>query len=1085
MNKTSQDNNNLTALPSFMVEEDSNTAEETEAPDIDSNKKANQFDIIDGSRRDINFLSKGLIIAMLYVALNLDESDIQLSHLYRFLQEKHLDIWNLNRFIPDDIKLKNLPQWTSLLRSKLCTQHQIRALAMSLLRKLDLGTPKVPDLRKIIDNFLNELCLPNDIKPFIYSFMHYRKCDFLDINNRTKKDLLRMPDYEGTVMAYILVSIKICFGLDSCYENKLSDVVDKINEEQNLLKSYKIGKYSEPSERLFSFREWCSYLQFRKIMLSKHNLRIAEKFSLDVDDYVYLEHMEERPKNKEELSDKISMDIISRLPQEYNHGVIPKDMFIPTLTPLSDYTDIIIEYSQDPDIKLKLAEDFKRYSLKYACKNMELLDSDMENVVKGVNENNKLESKIILGNIVIKKAKKEMVYVKNCENRNWLKTNPPTLEHIICVDDAEKETNDRESDHGYDSEITSKERELEAAIDKNLTDQCLIEEYGENDARRREDDNHNNSQVNSESDITNRELQDNECSENMIKGKDHHDQSDRTISFQHLLQENIKDHNNLNGRKITNAFNHCDNTITLGHNLESDKDEQLSDHSLANAENTENADNNLRRKLILEDDDAVRTLKENDFDTNKISTDHSTTDKNTTNDNNSDDEYCRQIIQEEDIDKNIFDDCFEDITFKEECERNDDNLHENEDVTEDNYIRRTYDEIPDEDFDRRSDISDVIFPTFNPETFSRESTIRELILHACKKYKIPIPGEYRPNEPKKRRERMLGSDVPSKRKRTKYEGKATVKELLSNYYSCMQSDFVHKVQQEMSIAIRNSELENQHLQQNGDLSFHNLQVNLSITQNGIDSPAHNETGSVIGPFNEDVNVTNNSHINNEPEAIDIDLENTLFEDDEKMQIDDVIPKGDPKFDEKIYETDQLYIKIKEDQEDVQFNLPDDYEIDKIIDAKIEECENSVDIFKRKDLKDKEETDSEDEIPLSIIKEEKLLIEHMYLEEEKYERLINKEDIPEYKYWIRHYDRHFMLRSVDYNTKFNDELKDNTPSSFFFVIQECASILNCTNFHLYKIMQTLEEYLVNKGKSLKANVQNEVHNLLEVPEDDIK
>ncbi|CAB3258557.1 unnamed protein product [Arctia plantaginis] len=932
MNKTTCDDRNKTGLPSFMAEEDS--IPEAEELEKDTTVKGNKCDITSGSRRDIKFLSKGLIIAMLYLALNLDESEIQLCDLYRFVKEKELDISNPNRFVPQEINVKKIPEWLNFVRSKLCTQHQLRALAMSLLRKLNLGTPKVPDLKKLVDNFLTELCLPNDLKPLIYSLMHFRKCSFLDIDNSAKQCLIRTPDYEGTVMSYVLVAIKICFGLDNNYEMKLSNVVEKINEVKDLQKSYRIGKYSEPSDRLFSFKEWCSYINFRKIILSKYNSRIAESNGLDIDDYVYLEQMESRPKNNEELPDKISMEIISRLPQDHCVGVIPKELFIPTLTPMSDYTEVIIDHCQDPEIKLKLAEDFKQYSIKYVCEHLELVDTNNENIVTGVSDDSvKIDNKIVLGTIVRKKAKTNMIYIKNCENRNWLKTNRPTIEHVTYVE-PENKVNDKESDHGYDSENTSRENELDSVLDKSQTERSIVDEIAKND--------------------------------------------------------------------------------------ESEKVNQ------------------------------------------------------------------QEIITEENLEVNIFDDDFEDVIYKEECERNDLLQREGDEQQED--IQNN--QYPDEDFDRRSDISDEpLIPAFNPDTFDREKTIKELILFACGKYKIPVPSEYKVKEPRKRKEKILDSETTAVKRSRKSlcESKAAIKELLSNYYNHLQSDFVTRVQQEMSLCIRKTELENGHLEANDSVSEANLDISVverhSTTENQLENPVtQSELNSTIGAIDEpDFNATDKTDTNDKTQVIDENVEKQLFEDDEDMNLNDLIPKGDPEFDEKKYEVDQLYIEIKEENEeevkDIMLDVKADPELDEILVKKIEECESGTTFAEfnpepKKKCINKEESDSEDDIPLSVFKQEAMLIEKMFLEEDNYEYLIKKENIPEFKYWVRRYDPDYMLRCIDHHTKFDEELKENTSTSFYFVIQKCASVINCTNFYLYKNMQLLEEYLISKAKNLTANFHDE-------------
>ncbi|XP_026729377.1 uncharacterized protein LOC113495016 [Trichoplusia ni] len=948
-NKTREENE---TLATFLHEEDSGSDPEPEDNELDTEgtkKSKSKNIIVDGSKRDIRQVSRGLILSMLYLALNLDKSQIQLSHLYRFIKEKRLNFSNLDRFIPEDIDLKSIEQWLNFLRSKICSMHKVRALSMSLLRKLDLGTPVVPDLRKMVHNFTSELCLPNDIKPLIFSLMHYRPCDFLDINNRAKEHLSRVPDYEAVVMAYVVVAMKMCFGLDSDYEIKLSNIVDKINEENNLSKSHRIGKYSERSSRLFSFREWCSYLQFRKIVLNKNCLHMSEQNYLDIDDYVYLEHMEDLQANKKELQDETAHDLVKKIHVENDVRVIPKELFLPTLTPLTEYTDIIIEYTQDPEKRVLLSEDFTQYSLKYACEDLNLEDetNGNENIITGVSENRKTVQTDILGTIVVKKSKTKMVYVKNCENRNWMITNPPTIEHVTS-DEPQTDTNDKESDLGYDSENPATER------DGSIENVSVS-----------------------------------------TQNKDKDGQSDKDSTIDEV----------------------CDK----------DKEGQP-------------------------DNDKEQTVEDENKHKRKV------------------------IITEEDADKNIFDDNFIELDAKDEVEQ------DFYDDLDPQHLQCTpedgQNEFPNDDLDNASDISDhsTAKPDFNPDTFDREKVIKELILMACAKHKIPVPVEYKPKEPRKRRVDMFGNEAgPSEPKRrsraSRRDSKRKVEEIMSNYYNHMYSDALNKMQQELGLAIRKTTFEdimngtlnmNQtppNIDQNSEI-VSNSQERISIfTDNGS---IQNDNQSIVTPQN-DVVEPNDSQAE---EDLDENLESTLFDEDDQIILDDQ-PKGDPKFDEEKYDVKQLYIKIKpdEDEEDI-FDLHEDPKFQEMITSKVEENKNSRKYYKLKaePIKTKYESDSEDEIPLKAIQEEKKMFEEMMAAEENFEPLINKLYLPEFKYWIRHYHRDYMTRSMDLHKKFDEELKENTPASFYFVLHECAAILNCSTFYLYKELYNLEHYCVIKVKN---------------------
>ncbi|XP_072933695.1 uncharacterized protein TAF1B [Epargyreus clarus] len=444
---------------------DDDDKEDSGNDDSDEESRGKKKSKSDKFSRDIKIVTKGTLLAILYVALNLDRSDIQLSHLLRFIREGRLSLYNCMKFAPKELNIRAIMNWKSfVLVDKEYSPISIRALAMTCFKRLKLGVPLVPDLRKIVKNYIQELCLPDDVKDLVFSLMHYIPIDFLDIDYITQKSLVRIPDYEGVCMTYILVALKMCFGLDGDYELRLSEEIDKINDEESYLKSYKLGMLSEPSDRLFSFKEWCQHLQFRKSILCKNYLPISRQFNSVTDDYMFMEHLEARRKTRDiKLSDDVTMDILNKIKSNEEASVIPKDEFPATLTPMSTYINVIAQQTKDPDLRLLLSEDFTQYSLKYAVKHLKLNRylSDTENIIVGVSESGKVFNSHVIGTLNVKEGDTTMVFVRNCQNKNWLKTKPPTVDHVKKFDQNEN-SSDKESDHGYDSNVESSIIESEA-----------------------------------------------------------------------------------------------------------------------------------------------------------------------------------------------------------------------------------------------------------------------------------------------------------------------------------------------------------------------------------------------------------------------------------------------------------------------------------------------------------------------------------------------------------------------------------------------------------------------------------------------
>lgn len=886
-----------TQIENLEIEEQCESGEEANiANKKDNTDKSERKNRKDG-RNDIAIVTKGLLLAILYVALNLDHSEILLSHLDRFIREGRLNIFDCIKYVPKELNKKSIPNWKSFLNSRLdyFAPIYVRTLAMTCFKKLDLGTPLFPDMRKIIDNYVTELCLPKEFKNLVFSLMNRVPCDFLQINSRSnKKSTVRTPDFEGIGMSYVLIALKMCFGLDDDYEIRQSDAVDKINEEENLSKSFKLG-FAEPSERLFSFREWCNYLQYRKIILCNHYLPMSRQHNLEVDDHVFMEHLGERRKGKVDLRDQLTMDLLNKLPLEENVGVIPKSEFFATLTPLTTYTDVIVKYIQDPELSLLLSEDFSQYSLKYACEDL-ALPKNIEDLVQGVSENNKTLNPIITGTLESKKADFSMVYIRNCENKNWLKTKPPTIEHITKIN--EPEGSDKESDHGYNSNVEYIATESDLAID------------------------------------------------------------------------NIED-------------------------LE------------------------INRKLqFIEEEEEGKNIFDDDF-------------------NGLDVDVKNDIIDPEYASPNE-----RSLLDRLEFENAEDNLHDSKFENHEN---------------DGHDMASLTELRFNPETFNREETIKELIIAACKKYKIPKPVEYNSREPRKRKNNIIDNEKTTKdgTKRKRGETKQQIAKLLDAYYKNLENDVLNKVSEHVKTVVSNKD---------NDFDLDGTTEKMDTTPQVLDEITNHNDGDLESRLNIEEN-NNNVHSS----IANGTLEPSVLENEsDDEEITNLVSKTDPNFDEKTHHIQQLYVKFKKkvDTEDM-FEL-DDPCILKILDEKIEECaKGDVIEIRAADLRPLTTyaSDSEDDVPLIIFKQEKKLMHDKKKQRrEKLERLIkNSKHIKEYKYWFRHYSAPRMQKSLDIHETFDTELKENCPRSFNFVLKVCASILNCTAYSLYKSMQNIEQMLIETIK----------------------
>lgn len=842
-------------------------------------------------KHDVNVVTKGVLLAILYVALNLDQSEIQLSHLCRFIREGRLSIMDCKKFLPKEININSTTHWKSFIKcTKEYTPNIIRAIAMTLFKRLDLGKPLVPDIRRIVSNFIKELCLPKDFEDLVFALIDYIPCNFAEVKMKRKKaaiETVRMPDYETVIMSYIVVALKMCFGLDDVYEIQLSDAIDKVNQEKDYQKSHKLGRHSNETDRLFSFREWSNFLQFRKTMLCKFYLPMAQQHNLEVDDHIFMEHLPERPKRKVDLCDEITLDILNKIPVEDGTGVIPFAEFAPTLTPLSSYIEIILDYYQDPELKLLLSEDFTQYSLKYACLKLKLpYEYEM---LKGVNDDNKDVTVEVKSELVSRQADTTLVYVRNCENKNWLKTKPPKIDHM--TKEGAEEDSDKTSDHGYDSNTENVDKEVNSY------------------------------------------------------GSEKNDETEHERKLEYIEEEDPK----------INIF-----------------DDQFDDIE-------------IKAFKELDAEAALYEESHREFENSQINLPDLQDDKNTIHDSKSD-------------------------------------IHDN-----------------------LSEVETFTSYRFNSATFDKDRTIKELILAACKKYKIPIPREYSYKEPRKRKTPLINTEsgcTESKRRRTegtkRGEAKKEMERILTAYYSNMARDVLDELAEHVQIVIQDIDRQDLNETAEGDDDRATLVIgNLSSEQNlncdslGIDIDLQS------GATGQDNDPSENS-------VLDTNIENI-------SNSEDLLPKSDPKFDEKTHDIKQLYIKFR-DEFDIYDYLDDvDPEISEIIAKNIENDTSAL--CKEKSLLD----DGDLKTTADCLKEMKRKRLKKKKERKKWATYLKHPDkVKEFYYWRRKCE--WMNRTLNIQQKFDLEVKETLPKSFSFMIMECAAIANCSVYMLYKCMQTLESLL---------------------------
>ncbi|XP_058793595.1 TATA box-binding protein-associated factor RNA polymerase I subunit B [Phymastichus coffea] len=276
--------------------------------------------------------------SMIYLALRINCQEIHLADMLRFSKEGHLSYYKLDHLLPPEVALTKTDVHLLTQNSDITHKGMRRTIA-SLAKFLNVKEFPTPNLLGLIERYCEDLTLPKGI-------MLYVTRVFLSSPSQmrfTHKSSL-FPNYEGRAMAYIIVVLKVLFGLDDITEKEISHVTDKINRvanEKEILTS-----------RLFSFCEWQNYIECRKTVLV--NLHYPSKIKYDPErvgtSHLYLRFMG-LMKSKRDAEPPEILNFKHVLPQslvdafyqsmdKLNDTTIPlreMEVFAPSFTPLRSY----------------------------------------------------------------------------------------------------------------------------------------------------------------------------------------------------------------------------------------------------------------------------------------------------------------------------------------------------------------------------------------------------------------------------------------------------------------------------------------------------------------------------------------------------------------------------------------------------------------------------------------------------------------------------------------------------------------------------------------------------------------------------
>lgn len=196
------------------------------------------------------------LLCVIYCALNICGSDIQLTDLLRFVLEGHLSFYKCKLLLPEELIEQEVDLSHPQHHSYRIINYETFRVSLSYFTRLipDLSVSiKKPNLVQLAHRYLDEMQLPGDLKVYVERLMI-----LLPPEMKYNERVSYIPNFEGRAMAFIIFALKLLFGLDGFREEEMSKAARKVNEAS-----------IDGQPKIFVYKDWMEFIEYRQCILSK------------------------------------------------------------------------------------------------------------------------------------------------------------------------------------------------------------------------------------------------------------------------------------------------------------------------------------------------------------------------------------------------------------------------------------------------------------------------------------------------------------------------------------------------------------------------------------------------------------------------------------------------------------------------------------------------------------------------------------------------------------------------------------------------------------------------------------------------
>ncbi|KAJ8970841.1 hypothetical protein NQ317_014272 [Molorchus minor] len=203
----------------------------------------------------MSYMSPIKLYSLLYLGLLINNDEMQLGDLFRFMREGHLPLTNCAQLLPEGYLDKFLGLTNDCNVLKMFSHKEFRDYTARLAKFLNVVRfIGVIDITRLCQRFCKEMNLPGDV--FLAAQNIISKT--IPGPTFTKKDS-HIPNYEGRAMSIIIFVLKLLYGLDGITEFEFSKYAQAVN------------KLDVQEEQMFDIVKWMEYVGYRSHIIEQHH----------------------------------------------------------------------------------------------------------------------------------------------------------------------------------------------------------------------------------------------------------------------------------------------------------------------------------------------------------------------------------------------------------------------------------------------------------------------------------------------------------------------------------------------------------------------------------------------------------------------------------------------------------------------------------------------------------------------------------------------------------------------------------------------------------------------------------------------